>query len=265
MKLRVCIAGATGWVGRELCKEIAGTGDLELVGAVARTDAGKSLREILGDGAGDAKLSATASEALKAPTDVLVDYTKPDAVKANVFAAIERGVNVVIGTSGLTDADFAEIERAASDKGVGVIAAGNFAITAVLMQRFAAEAAKYLNHWEIVEYGAAMKPDAPSGTTRELVNRLAQIKPPEIMYPLEKTMGVIEARGATMDGMQVHSVRLPGFTIAVEIIFGETDERLTIRHDAGGSAEPYLAGTLLAIRKVKEVKGLIRGLDKILD
>jgi 4-hydroxy-tetrahydrodipicolinate reductase len=265
MSLNVCIAGATGWVGRPLSLAVFRSEDLRLVGAVSRTYEGKNLGEVLGEPGLDLSISGSVAEALRIPTDVLVDYTRPDVVKSNALTAISRGVHVVIGTSGLAEEDFAEINRAALTNGVGVIAAGNFAITAVLLQRLAREAAKYLSHWEIIDYASATKPDAPSGVTRELAFRLAQIREPETIYPVEKTMGHKESRGVKLNGSQIHSIRLPGYIIGVEIIFGEEDERLSIRHDAGAGAAPYIQGTLLAIRKVKNTTGLVRGLDNFLD
>ena len=265
MKLKVCVAGATGWVGKPLCLAVAEADDLSLVGAVSRTHQGRNLRDALGNPRLDLTVSGSVLEALDAPTDVLVDYTKADAVKANVMTAIGRGVHVVIGSSGLTDEDFVEINRAALEHKVGVIAAGNFAITAVLLQRFACEAAKYLSHWEIIDYASDAKQDAPSGTTRELAFRLSEVRRPEATHPVEETIGERESRGATLNGIQVHSLRLPGYVIGVEAVFGAKDERLSIRHDAGSGAEPYIQGTLLAVRKVKEYTGLIRGLDKIME
>ncbi|MCA1574647.1 MAG: 4-hydroxy-tetrahydrodipicolinate reductase [Acidobacteria bacterium] len=249
MKLRVSIAGATGWVGRPLCLAVSQAEDLSLVGAVSRSHHGHDLRDVTGDSHLDVKISGSVAEALETPTDVLVDYTKADVVKTNVLTAIDRGVHVVIGSSGLTDNDFEGINHTALKNKVGVIAAGNFAITAVLLQRFACEAAKYLSHWEIIDYASDTKQDAPSGTT----------------HPVEKTIGEKESRGATLRGSQIHSIRLPSYVISVEAIFGANEERLSIRHDAGSGAEPYVQGTLLAVRKVRNYVGLIRGLDKIMD
>src|SRR5919112_5522324 len=259
MKLNVCIAGATGWVGKPLCLAVSGADDLNLVGAVSRTHKGRNLKDALGNSDLDLTVSGSVAEALNTPTDVLVDYTKADVVKGNVLTAIGKGVNVVIGSSGLTDEDFVEIGRAASDNNVGVIAAGNFAVTAVLLQRFACEAAKYLSQWEIVNYASDAKRDAPSGTARELAFRLSEVGRPEVTHPVGETIGESASRGLTLNGVQVHSLRLPGYVIAVEAIFGAGDERLTIRHDAGGGAGPYIQGTLLAIRKVGGRVGLIRG------
>ena len=264
MTLNVCVAGATGWVGKPLCQAVAAADDLQLVGAVARTHKGARLGDVIGVPSLDVTISGSVDEALAAPTDVLVDYTAADAVKANVLAAIRAGVHVVVGSSGLTDEDYAEIHAAALARGVGVVAAGNFAITAVLLQRFACEAAKYLSHWEIIDYASDAKPDAPSGTVRELAYRLGQVRQPEVTHPIEATIGPKESRGVTLNGSQIHSLRLPSYVLAVEAIFGAPDERLTIRHDAGSGAQPYIGGTLLAIRAVREQRGLVRGLDKIM-
>lgn len=265
MELKVCIAGATGWVGKPLCLAVSQAEDLSLVGAVSPSHKGQNLGAVIGDSRLDLKISGSVAEALETPTDVLVDYTNADVVRANVLAAIGRGAHVVIGSSGLTDDDFEEINQTALKNNVGVIAAGNFAITAVLLQRFACDAAKYLSHWEILDYAADSKQDAPSGTTRELAFRLSEIQKPEITIPVEKTIGEKESRGATLRGSQIHSIRLPGYVIGVEAIFGAKDERLSIRHDAGSGAEPYIQGTLLSIRKVRHFVGLVRGLDRIMD
>ncbi len=209
MKLKVCIAGATGWVGKPLCLAVSEADDLSLVGAVSRTHQGRNLKEVLGDPRLDLTVSGSVAEALDAPADVLVDYTKADVVKANMTESIRRGVHVVIGSSGLTDEDFIEINQAALEHQVGVIAAGNFAITAVLLQRFACEAAKYLSHWEIIDYASDAKQDAPSGTTRELAFRLSEIRRPEVTHPVEETVGERESRGTTLNGTQIHSPTSP--------------------------------------------------------
>ena len=126
-------------------------------------------------------------------------------------------------------------------------------------------AARYIPQWEILDFASDAKIDAPSGTARELAYRLSAIRPSELTVPLEQTQGVVETRGARLTGSQVHSVRLPGYTISAEIIFGMPDQKLTIRHDSGASALPYVDGALLAIRKVNTFTGLRRGLDTVLD
>jgi len=195
---------------------------------------------------------------------VLVDYTSASAVKSHVLSAIAAGRHVVVGSSGLTDHAYQEIDEAAKAVKVGVIAVGNFAITAALLQRFAVEAAKYLQSWEIVDTAGAGKIDAPSGMARELAWRLSEVRPPEVEVPVDHTVGDVAARGADVSHSRVHSLRLPGYTIGLEVHFGQQDERLTLKYDGGPGATPYIAGTLLAIRRVKEFVGLVRGLDRIL-
>lgn len=266
MTIRVCVAGATGWAGSALTRHLLAQADGEfaLVGAIARKQVGSDIGAALGLPAAGVRIAGTVDETLDSATDVLVDYTLPHAVKANTLAALARGVRVVIGTSGLTAADYDEIDGAARDRGLGVIAAGNFSITAALAKRFALMAAKYVPSWELIDYAHAGKPDAPSGTVRELAETLGQVGSPKIEVPIEQTHGAPAARGAAIAGTQVHSVRLPGYVIAFEAVFGLPDERLTIRHDAGAGAEPYVAGTLLAAREVLNTTGLLRGLDRLL-
>ncbi len=267
MAIGVVMSGATGWVGRALIQAIAAQQDLVLAGAVARTAAGQDSGEAAGLPANGIMLSATLEHALANPSDVVVDYTKPDVVKANTFLAIEKGRHVVVGTSGLGAADYAEIDAAARSNGVGVIAAGNFSITATLLKRFALMAAKYVPDVEIVDYASAKKADAPSGTARELAEALSEIRGASTARPVADVLGVPGTRGAAVGagaGVQVHALRLPSYILSCEAQFGLPDERLTIRHDAGSSAAPYVAGTLLAIREVCRIKGLVRGLDSLM-
>jgi len=267
MSLNVVVAGATGWTGSAVVGAILGSADLRLAGAVARAAGGRDAGEALGLPHAGIIVSATLAEALRAPSDVVVDYTKPDAVKAHTLLALREGRHVVIGTSGLSAAEYAEIDAAARAAGRGVVAAGNFSITATLLKRFALEAARYVADVEVIDYAHAGKPDTPSGTSRELAEALAAIKRAPKAKPVADLVGIRETRGAAVgEGtpVQVHSLRLPSYVIACEAIFGAPDERLTIRHDAGSSAAPYVAGTLLAVRRVAEQVGLRRGLDAIL-
>lgn len=265
-RIRVCLAGATGWAGSALARGIGGAPDLELVSAVSRSAAGRSLGAVLGDKRLTATVSASAEEALAgAACDVFVEYTKPESAKANVLAALRHGAHVVVGTSGLTEADYDELGAAADAAGRGLLACGNFALTAVLLSRFAQEAARLVPQWEIIDYAAAGKADAPSGTARELAVRLGAAARAQHVVPVDQTLGERDARGAALGGAQVHSVRLPGYTLSVEVLFGLDDQRLSLRHDAGSSAEPYVGGALLAIRRVGKLVGLHRGLDAVLD
>ena len=263
--MKVVVAGATGWAGSALSVGISEAADLELVGAVSRSSAGSRLGDVLGVGDSDLVVSGTVEEALASRPDVFVEYTHPGVARQNVLSALEAGAHVVVGTSGLDNDDYEVIDAAARAAGRGVLACGNFSITAVLMMRFSEIAAGWVKNWEVIDYAGAGKVDAPSGTARELADRLAKKGPPDLAVAIEDTQGEKAARGAGFDGTQVHSIRLPSYIISVESIFGAEDERLTIRHDAGTSATPYVAGALLAIRNVGSLVGLHRGLDTVMD
>ncbi|HYD64918.1 4-hydroxy-tetrahydrodipicolinate reductase [Azospirillum sp.] len=265
MTINVTMVGCTGWVGRALVQAMAGAPDLTLAAAVARSAAGQDAGTAAGGAALGVTIAASLEEALRTPSDVVVDYTKPNVVKGHVLQAVAAGRSVVVGTSGMTGEDYAEIDRAARDAGVGVVAAGNFSITATLMQRFALMAARYVADVEVIDYASAQKPDVPSGTGRELAERLSEVRLDPTSRAVDTLTGPRETRGAAVGRVQVHSVRMPGYVLSCEALFGAADERLSIRHDAGSSPTPYVAGTLLAIRKAGEVPGLRRGLDSLME
>lgn len=257
MTLRVVVAGATGWTGSAIAAAINETNDLSLVGAVARKSAGQTLHELT--------VVATVDEALAVPADVLIDYTHPSVVKEHALAALAAGVHVVIGTSGLTAEDYREIDVAARAAGRGVVAAGNFSLTATLLVRFALLAADWIGDVEVIDYASAGKADVPSGTARELAEKLDNARShPSTTRAIAAVLGPKEARGAGIGSVQVHSVRSPGFILSCEALFGLPGERLSIRHDAGESATPYVSGTLLAARRVGGLIGLHRGLEAVL-
>jgi 4-hydroxy-tetrahydrodipicolinate reductase len=150
-----------------------------------------------------------------------------------------------------------------------VLAAGNFSITATLLKRFALEAARYVADVEIIDYASAGKSDTPSGTGRELAEALSLVRAAATSKPVAQLGGIPGTRGAAVGsgphgGVQVHALRMPSFVVSVEAVFGADNERLVIRHDSGSSAAPYVAGTLLAIRRVAEKPGLRRGLDTLM-
>lgn len=262
--LNVCFAGVTGWTAAAIVAAIETAPDLALTAGVARRAAGQTLAEATGR-AFDGSVYATVPEALaSAPVDVVVDFTKAHAVRDNVWAAIGAGRHVVIGTSGLTADDYADLDRHAREHGVGVLAAGNFSVGAAVLRRAATMAAEHLAHWEIIDYASATKGDVPSGTARELAETLGQVRRPAGAVPLADLHGPVEARGADVAGSRVHSVRLPSFVVSTEVVFGGTGERVIMRHDPGQSADPYVAGTLLAIRRVGEAVGVRRGIDSLL-
>jgi 4-hydroxy-tetrahydrodipicolinate reductase len=260
----VCFAGITGWTAPPIVAAIDEADDLTLSSGVSRSAAGQRLAAVAGS-TSRGFVYATVAEALgSAQVDVLIDYTSAAAVKNNVWTAVGAGVHTVIGSSGLTSEDYEELDRLARDRGVGVIAAGNFSVMAAVLRHAASMAAQHLDRWEIIDYASDDKPDVPSGTSRELAETLAHVREPAVTVALSDLHGPVEARGAEVAGTQIHSVRLPSFVVTTEVVFGGPGERLIMRHDPGLTPAPYVAGTLLAVRHVADVVGVRRGLDSLL-
>jgi 4-hydroxy-tetrahydrodipicolinate reductase len=261
--LKVCFSGVTGWTAPPIISAIAAADDLQLVAGVSRSAAGRTLADAVG--AGDGLVYASVAEALaEAEFDVLVDYTSATTVRDHVWAAVTAGVHVVVGSSGLSGEDYAALDALAREHHVGAFAAGNFSMLAAVLLKAASLAAEQVPSWEIIDYASATKPDVPSGTARELAETLGQLRSSELGVPIDEIVGPREARGASIGGSQVHSLRLPGFVVATEVVFGSGGEKLVMNHDPGPGPEPYAAGTLLAIRRVGEQVGLRRGLHTLL-
>ena len=260
--INVCFAGITGWTAPAIVAAIDRADDLTLRSGVSRSAAGHSLAGAAGSSS-HGLVYGTVAGAL-ASAEVVVNYTSAAAVRNNVWTSVEAGVHVVVGSSGLTAGDYQELDRLARDRGVGVIAAGNFSVMAAVLRRAAAMAARHLGQWEIIDYASDDKPDMPSGTSAELAETLAQVRAPGLTVGLADLHGPVEARGAEVAGTRIHSVRLPSFVVTTEVVFGGPGERLIMRHDPGLTPDPYVAGTLLAVRNVAGVVGVRRGLDWLL-
>lgn len=263
MTTRVVVGGATGWTGAALSKAIMARADLTLVGGSSRTHAGRDLGDAIAGSAWGVPIHADVTDAL-AEADVYVDFTSHQVVKANVLTAIERGLSVVVGASGLAATDYDDIAVAAERHGVGVIAAGNFAVLAALAQVAAVGVAAHVPTWEVIDYASFTKPDVPSGTARELAEKLSASHLPTIGVDVDDIAGPRDARGADINGTRVHSVRQPGFVVSTEVVFGLPGQRLTIRFDAGDSPQPYVDGVLLAIDALPDRVGLTRGIESLL-
>lgn len=263
MTLRVAVGGATGWTGGPVCTAIHRSTDLTLVAGVARSGAGHDLGQLLDAEPWGVPVYGTVEEALAA-ADIYVDFTKHHVVKSHVMTAIAAKKQVIIGTSGLTGADYDDIERAALEHGVGVLAAGNYAVLAALAQVAALTVAPHVPTWEVIDYASFTKPDVPSGTARELAEKLSAVHRPSIGVEVSEIAGPQEARGADVDGTRVHSVRLPGFVVSTEVVFALPGQRLSIRFDAGESPQPYVDGVLMAARAISGRVGLTRGLESLL-
>ena len=254
--LKICVAGATGWTGGAIAEAVVAAPDLELTACVARSHDGRDVH--------GAPCFATLDQALGQEFDVLVDYTAPEVIMGHTLSALGAGRRVVVGTSGLTAADYVRIDQAACNAGLGVVASGNFALTAALMTRFSLMAAEYLKWFEVIDYAKPAKTDAPTGTARELAERLGEVRQPAFEVDPSQVAGEPGLRGGTVNGVQVHSLRLPSYSATVTSTFAQGNSRLTLTHDAGKDATIYADGTLLAARKVMEITGLVRGLDNLL-
>lgn len=251
--IEVLVTGAGGKMGSLSAATIAAQDDLRLVALVdpRRRDGGEApwFRDV------------QAALALTTPT-VALEFSVPGAVFQNASALLEAGVPTVVGTTGLDDEQMAELSAKAERSGAGLVIVPNFALGAVLLMKFAAEAARHFKHAEIIETHDKGKIDAPSGTSLRTARLMAEAPgsalaaPPGAQQP---------SRGLVADGrVTIHSVRLPGAVAHQEVVFGGEDELLTLRHDSL-SRHSFMAGVLLALRRVGDVRGTVVGLENLLD
>ncbi len=257
--IKVAVYGALGRMGQTLVDALCREPDMQLVGAVDIEAAEKQLP--LPDGSGTVPFSQNLDEIISAARpEVVVDFTTATAVMPAVRLAAERGVNLVIGTSGLTSDDIKEIDRLAQAKSVGVAVVPNFALGAVLMMHLAKIAGKYFDFAEIIELHHHLKADAPSGTALSTARAMAKAKGKPFSTPEGKASA---GRGEQVEGISIHSVRLPGLLAHQEVMLGGAGQTLKIRHDTIGR-ECYMPGVMLAIRGVVNRKGLVYGLETLL-
>ena len=246
MTVRVGVLGAAGRMGAEVCRALDAANNCELVAAL---DVGDSLDVLT-----------------PANVDVVVDFTHPSAVMATLETLISRGIHAVVGTTGFDDERLGAVRRMlASAPEVGVVIAPNFSIGAVLMMRFAREAARFYPSAEVVEYHHPHKADAPSGTARRTAELMAEARSASGLGAMpDATVTALEgARGADVNGVPVHSVRLTGLVAHQEVLFGGPGEALTIRHDSL-ARESFMPGVLVAVREVTARPGLTIGIDDLL-
>jgi 4-hydroxy-tetrahydrodipicolinate reductase len=264
-EIRVAVCGAAGRMGREVVRAVIEAEGLSLVAAVDVVEAGRDAGELSGVGPlGVAITDHLPSALLSTKPDVMVDFTVPSFALANIQTALETSVSPVVGTTGLTPADVEQVRRWAGEFGVGALIAPNFAIGAVLMMQFAALAAKYMPDAEIIELHHENKLDSPSGTAvmtaQKIVAAREGVPRPEPTGAVEKIPG---GRGAVLEGVHIHSVRLPGYVAHQEVIFGGLGQTLTLRHDST-DRRSFMPGVILAIRKVRGLDGLVVGLEHVL-
>ncbi|MEX2275976.1 MAG: 4-hydroxy-tetrahydrodipicolinate reductase [Actinomycetota bacterium] len=262
--IRVGVIGASGRMGQLVCRAVVEDPDARLVAAIDRSRTGQSIGKLIGHPEADVPITDDLDALLQAEVEVAVDFTTPDAVRDDLQWCIAHGVNLVVGTTGLTTGELegitAQLEAEGNES--NVIVAPNFALGAVLMDRFAAIAAHVFPSAEIIELHHDGKVDAPSGTALASARRLLAERTADYRGPTGES--VPGARGADFDGVRVHSVRLPGLVAHQEIIFGGQGQTLTIRHDAM-DRNSFMPGVLLAIKAVSTRRGLTIGLEPLLD
>jgi len=260
--IRVLVVGASGRMGREVVRAVAQAEDMTVAAAVDRCRAGEDAGRVAGIGPLGVVISESLSDVIaKSSPDAVVDFTLPTAVLGNVRTAVRAGVACVVGTTGLTEKDVSELKGLCEERKQSVLIVPNFAIGAVLMMQFTAQAARHFEAAEIVELHHAGKADAPSGTalrTAQLMARSAGSK-----FTGKDSSDGRSSRGQAEGAIHIHSVRLPGLVAHQEVIFGSLGETLTIRHDST-SRECFMPGVLLAIRRVRGIKGLAVGLEQVL-
>lgn len=263
--MRVGVVGAAGRMGREVCKAVTNSNDMELAFAVDTNGAGERVSQWAGDASADLIVTANLESALaEKSVDAIVDFTHPNAAEANATAALSNRAIPIIGTSGLSEDSLNAIRRACAESNLPALYVPNFAIGAVLMMKFSQEAAKYFPDAEVIELHHNKKADAPSGTamrTAELIAESRTDDPSKDPTEVQKAEG---ARGGNVKGVHVHSVRLPGLLAHQQVIFGGPGEVLTIRHDSMDRAS-FMQGVLLAIRKCKTLNGLAIGLESVME
>ncbi|PZV08566.1 MAG: 4-hydroxy-tetrahydrodipicolinate reductase [Leptolyngbya sp.] len=266
----VVVNGAYGKMGREVIKAIDQAPDITLVGAIGRNPElmGQDIGEVIGYKPLEVPvmndLEATLVAAQSEGLAVMVDLSHPDSVYESVRAAIAYGVRPVVGTTGLSNAQIRDLAEFADKASIGCLIVPNFSIGVVLMQQAAQQAAQYFDHVEIIELHHNQKADAPSGTAVQTAQMLAEVQKSFNTPLVKETETIPGARGgATPEGINIHSVRLPGLIAHQEILFGSPGQLYTLRHDTSDRAS-FMPGVLLCIRRVMTLKSLIYGLDKVL-
>lgn len=265
MTIKVAIAGARGRMGGTAVLAAYEAADMEVVAALDYKHDGQFLHnETVNETEGIPIYTSLAALQAAHKADVLLDVTDPDAVFANASEALGLGMHVVIGTSGLTATMLTDLENLAEERQKSCIIAPNFSIGAVLMMKFAQQAARYLGDIEILEMHHDRKLDAPSGTAVKTAEMIREVRAAHIQGHPEEQEKLKGARGADVEGMKIHSIRLPGLLAHQEVLLGGEGELLTLRHDSF-DRKSFMQGILLSIREAVASRRFVYGLEKIID
>ncbi|KGX92145.1 dihydrodipicolinate reductase [Pontibacillus halophilus JSM 076056 = DSM 19796] len=263
-KTRIIVAGPRGRMGLEAVKLVANEEDFELVAAIDRKYDGYIVKDIDGMPSLDAPVYTDVEACFEAvEADVLIDLTIPEVGYKHSRLALEYGIRPVVGTTGFTKDQLNELQQLAEGKGLGIIIAPNFAVGAVLMMQFAKMAAKYFPDVEIIERHHDQKLDAPSGTAAKTAELIQEVRHEKKQGHENETETIEGARGADVDGMRIHSVRLPGLVAHQEVMFGASGQTLTIKHDSY-NRESFMSGVKLCVDEVQKIDTLVYGLENLL-
>ncbi|UNC93962.1 4-hydroxy-tetrahydrodipicolinate reductase [Candidatus Contubernalis alkalaceticus] len=251
-------------MGKEVVRAVYAQDDLELCGAVDMGEVGKDVGELCGLGCIGVQITDDLDYTIKRlQPQVVVDFTTPFVVMKNIEITMSSGVNMVVGTTGITGVDLEKIRLKAAQNNVKAVIAPNFALGAVMMMNFARQAVRYFDSVEIIEMHHDQKVDAPSGTALKTVEMILEQKDSPaaaLVQELEKIPGV---RGGEMGGIKIHSIRLPGLVAHQEVIFGGLGQTLIIRHDSLNRTS-FMPGVIMAIRKLSQIEGVVYGLENLL-
>ena len=247
--INIAVCGANGKMGQEVIKAVKNTDDMTIV---AKIDINNGEFATIKDARDSVNI------------DILIDFTQPKSIYENALYCLHNNINIVIGTTGLSDTQIYELKKLSEEKKVGCFIAPNFSTGAVLMMKFAKMAAKYFDNAEIIEFHHNKKKDAPSGTAVKTAALMAESNNNFSTGNCEETETIDGARGASSyNNIHIHSVRMPGFMASQEVIFGANGQTLKIKHDSS-DRECYMPGVLLAVRYINEHKSFVYGLDNIL-
>lgn len=262
-KIKVLLCGASGRMGQEVVKAVSSQEDMEFVSAVDVVRAGEDAGSVAGIKPLGINISNDLKKALKESSPhVLVDFTKGDSAPSNILSALESGAACVVGTTGISPEDTEMIKKESKSRKLPVLIAPNFSLGAVLMMIFSRTASKFYSHSEIIELHHDKKNDAPSGTALRTANLMHETR--EKFVDAGGSEKLPSVRGGEVDGIRIHSVRLPGFVAHQEVIFGGESEILSIRHDSMNRTS-FMPGVLMAVRKIRNFNSFIAGLENIME
>lgn len=263
--INIIIAGPRGKMGKAAVNLVMNTENFHLAAVLDHRNDGLNLSEIDGFSGIDVPIYTDHEKCFsETKADVLIDLTTPEAGRIHTLAALSHHIRPVVGTTGFSDADLAEIKEISKEKGIGCIIAPNFAVGAVLMMKFAKQAAKYFPDVEIIELHHDQKLDAPSGTAVKTAQLIAEERKAKTQGHPDEKETLEGARGADYDGMRIHSVRLPGLVAHQQVMFGGEGQTFTIRHDSY-DRNSFMSGVKLSVETVMNIDYLVYGLENIID